>query len=388
MAEQAKHSYTPIWIFALINLVQAMQGLKIEYVPKVTASVGENVTLKCILSGQETARVLQIQWSGETIDHSLNHSLIIIANKDYGIYHFLDSVKFESQSPTEGMASICITNVQESAAGTYTCSVVTFPEGSFKVSIILTVIKKDLSTSSIKLITFTSQHTSWQDTESYSSTELTTSPKLPFVTDSSTTPAAASNTSSFTSAGLSTIFQESQSSYTVVPSINTEISNSPGPSFTNELSNTEGQMSTLQPLISLGSSTGFVKSSNVPIDETSLYTTMSWNRTIATDITKDVPLIKQHTSKLLVNAAGQAASLGRGTVDVLGRDPSSGLTEGRADAEDSVSLAVVVTVILILVICTALLSCLIRHWQVRRKLNAPPPFKPPPPPTKYTAIQV
>ncbi|XP_062911734.1 prolyl endopeptidase-like isoform X4 [Mobula hypostoma] len=38
---------------------------------------------------------------------------------------------------------------------------------------------------------------------------------------------------------------------------------------------------------------------------------------------------KQHTSKLLVNAAGQAASIGRGAVDVSGRDPSSGLTEGR-----------------------------------------------------------
>ncbi|XP_059820766.1 mucin-3B [Hypanus sabinus] len=365
MAEQAKHSYAPIWIFALINLVQAMQGLKIDYAPKVTALVGENVTLKCILSEAETPKVLQIQWSSETIDHPLNDSLIIIANKEYGIHQIWDSVKFESQSPTEGMASICITNVQESASGTYTCSVVTFPEGSFKASIILTVIKKDLSTASVKLSTFASQHTSWQDlsmasiklsmftsqhttwqgTESYSSTELTTSPKLPFVTDSSTTPAAASSTSSFTSAGLSTIFQESQSSYTVVPSINIEISNSPGPSFTNELSTTEGLMSTLQPLINLGSSTGFVKSSEVPIDETSLYTTMSWNRTIATDIIKD-------------------------------------------DAEDSVSLAVVVTVILILVICTALLSCLIRHWQVRRKLNAPPPFKPPPPPTKYTAIQV
>ncbi|XP_072096190.1 adenylate kinase 8 isoform X1 [Mobula birostris] len=34
---------------------------------------------------------------------------------------------------------------------------------------------------------------------------------------------------------------------------------------------------------------------------------------------------KQHTSKLLVNAAGQAASVGRGAVDVSGRDPSSGL---------------------------------------------------------------
>ncbi|XP_072125961.1 transmembrane protein 160 isoform X2 [Mobula birostris] len=37
----------------------------------------------------------------------------------------------------------------------------------------------------------------------------------------------------------------------------------------------------------------------------------------------------QLTSKLLVNAAGQAASVGRGTVDVSGQDPSSGLTEGR-----------------------------------------------------------
>ncbi|XP_062898375.1 D-ribitol-5-phosphate cytidylyltransferase isoform X6 [Mobula hypostoma] len=40
---------------------------------------------------------------------------------------------------------------------------------------------------------------------------------------------------------------------------------------------------------------------------------------------------KQHTSKLLVNAAGQAASIGRGAVDVSGRDPSSGLTEGRVN---------------------------------------------------------
>ncbi|XP_062920302.1 protein mago nashi homolog isoform X1 [Mobula hypostoma] len=39
--------------------------------------------------------------------------------------------------------------------------------------------------------------------------------------------------------------------------------------------------------------------------------------------------VNQHTSKLLVNAAGQAASIGRGAVDVSGRDPSSGLTEGR-----------------------------------------------------------
>ncbi|XP_072119601.1 protein SGT1 homolog isoform X2 [Mobula birostris] len=46
---------------------------------------------------------------------------------------------------------------------------------------------------------------------------------------------------------------------------------------------------------------------------------------------------KQHTSKLLVNVAGQAASVGRGAVDVSGRDPSSGLTEGRVSASVKLS---------------------------------------------------
>ncbi|XP_062900881.1 arylacetamide deacetylase-like isoform X3 [Mobula hypostoma] len=49
---------------------------------------------------------------------------------------------------------------------------------------------------------------------------------------------------------------------------------------------------------------------------------------------------KQHTSKLLVNAAGQAASVGRGAVDVSGRDPSSGLTEGRIKEEPGVEVEI------------------------------------------------
>ncbi|XP_051881898.1 T-cell surface protein tactile [Pristis pectinata] len=205
-----------------------------------------------------------------------------------------------------------------------------------------------LSTASVKLNIFNSQHTtSWQDTESYSSTELMTSTGLPFATGSSTTPEASTSTRSFTSAGLSTIFQVSESSTTFAPTINIALSNSPGPSFTNGLLTTEGQANTLQPLISFGSSTGSVKNTEIPINKTRWHITMSWNRTINIDITKD-----------------------------------------DKDAEDSVSLAVVVTVILILVICTAVLSYLIRYWQVRKKLNAPPPFKPPPPPIKYAAIQV
>ncbi|XP_069748567.1 nectin-3-like protein [Narcine bancroftii] len=139
MGEKEKPSHPPVCLFTLLNLVQALQGITIDYDPKVTAAPGVNVTLKCIISGQEKSSVVQIQWS-RVINNHVNN--ILIVNGNYGIHHFLDSVDFESPSPIKGMANLFIRNVQVSASGTYTCSVNTFPEGSFKVSIILTVAKK------------------------------------------------------------------------------------------------------------------------------------------------------------------------------------------------------------------------------------------------------
>ncbi|XP_069746476.1 T-cell surface protein tactile-like [Narcine bancroftii] len=205
--------------------------------------------------------------------------------------------------------------------------------------------KIQLNNSFTKQNTFHSQFTSWKDLQ------LTTSGGLKFATDSSTMPAASTTTRSFSSAGLPTKFEISQSSTNFGPSINITSSSSPGPSsspepsFTNGLSTRERQSTTVQPLFSFGSSEGSARSTDNPIINTRLSTTMSWSRTITTDSTRN-----------------------------------------DEDAEDSVSLRVVVTVIVILVICTVILSCFIRYWQVRKKLNSPPPFKPPPPPIKYTGI--
>ncbi|XP_078259288.1 T-cell surface protein tactile [Rhinoraja longicauda] len=476
MAKLTKRNHPPFCFFAFINLVQALHGLRIEYDANVAASPGENVTLKCILSGHANTSVVQIQWAKET---NTGSQIMLIANKHFGIHRYLDSLDFESRSPTDGTANISVVNVQVSASGTYTCSVVTFPDGSFKASIVLTVakkvqpttpqiykeltyvtsnklqlnstcisqkanqephitlyldgnalqeeenvtiitsevsvdssglyevkkifsieitigqwklmwceaefsqpgnkitvmqskkihlndylspaftklntfnsqpttVRKDLFTAFTKLNTFNSQPTTVRKgTESNSSTELTTSTGLPLATGSSTLTTESTSFISFTSAGLNATPQVSQSSTTSGPSVNIASSSIPETSFTNEPLTMEGQTITLRPFISFGSSQVSVKSTEMPMNVTTLVTTMSWNRTITIEITRD--------------AKG---------------------------AEDSVSLATVVSVILILVFCTAVLSCLIRCWQVRKKLNAPPPFKPPPPPIKYTAIQV
>lgn len=432
-----------------------MHGLRIDYDAEVAASPGENVTLKCILSEQGNSSVVQIQWGKET---NTGPQMMLIANTLYGIHRFLDSINFESHSPTDGMASISVMNVQVSASGTYTCSVVTFPGGSFKASTVLTVAKKVqpttpqiyeeltyftanklqlnstcisqkanqepnitlyldgialqdgengiiitsevsvdssglyevkkrlsieittgqwklmwcdavflqpgnnitvmrskkihlnyyLSTAFTKLNTFNSQPTTVQKgTVSHSSTELTTSTGLPLATGSSTLTAESTSAISFTSAGLNATAHVSQSSTTYGSSANIASSNIPETSYTDELVTTEGQTITLRPFISFGSSQVSERSTEMPMNVTTLDTTMSWNRPTTTEIARD-----------------------------------------DKDAEDSVSIAAVVSVIIILVICTAVLSYLIRCWQVRKKLNIPPPFKPPPPPVKYTAIQV
>ncbi|XP_007908818.1 T-cell surface protein tactile isoform X2 [Callorhinchus milii] len=56
------------------------------------------------------------------------------------------------------------------------------------------------------------------------------------------------------------------------------------------------------------------------------------------------------------------------------------------ESEGTVSVAIVVSIIVILIMCTALAMYLIKRWQ-SRKMDGPPPFKPPPPPIKYSAIQ-
>ncbi|XP_041054511.1 T-cell surface protein tactile isoform X1 [Carcharodon carcharias] len=142
MATQAKHGHPPLCLFVVINLVQALQGLSIEHDRAVATSPGENITLKCILQGKQNTAVVQIQWSKETNNNS---NTFIVANHRFGTFQDMKSVKFESQLPTNGTGSIHFTNVQVSDSGTYTCSFVTFPTGSLKVSTILTVVKEVIS---------------------------------------------------------------------------------------------------------------------------------------------------------------------------------------------------------------------------------------------------
>ncbi|XP_072432732.1 T-cell surface protein tactile-like [Chiloscyllium punctatum] len=151
MAAQVKNGHPLLCLLVLTNLIQGLRGISIDYDQTVTASPGENITLKCILNGGNYTTIVQVQWSNES-----NHDsgAFLVANHRYGSYRTMESVKFESTSPTNGTGNIHFTNVQVSSSGTYTCTFITFPTGSLKASTILTVLEEVNSQDNVSPVVF------------------------------------------------------------------------------------------------------------------------------------------------------------------------------------------------------------------------------------------
>lgn len=108
--------------------MSVLKSQDIKVPPEVTGYVGHDVTLPChFIQGQKDNNITQVQWAlkqpeGEEI-------IIIVFSSLHGVnIHetFLKSrVEFEKQS-------LIIKDLENGDAGSYTCSIATFPSGSFE----------------------------------------------------------------------------------------------------------------------------------------------------------------------------------------------------------------------------------------------------------------
>ncbi|GCB66578.1 hypothetical protein scyTo_0007901 [Scyliorhinus torazame] len=240
---------------------------------------------------------------------------------------------------------LTLENITEETAGMYICDA-NIPGTNLHRSSYINITIKDQASTGLTTFTSDSVKTS-TGTEFYTNTDLKTSIQLSIATGLPTISGDSTSTELFTEAELSTTIQPSEISTAFGPSISIASSSSPASSVTIELSTSERQYPTIHSSISLGlnNSTEYsIENSKNPINNTKM------------------------------NYFDQTSAIDNDFTD--------------KGSEDTVSVAVVVTIILILVICTAILSYFIRYWQVRKKQYGPPSFKPPPPPIQYTAIQL
>uniref|UniRef100_A0A3Q0S7G3 Ig-like domain-containing protein n=1 Tax=Amphilophus citrinellus TaxID=61819 RepID=A0A3Q0S7G3_AMPCI len=103
---------------------------KANVLPKVTGYLGKDVTLSCkLIQGSTPTSVTQVQWAFQQREGTETKDTIIVFHHKFGM-NISDSPLKERVNLDE--YSLIIKNVEMRDKGSYTCSISTFPSGTFE----------------------------------------------------------------------------------------------------------------------------------------------------------------------------------------------------------------------------------------------------------------
>uniref|UniRef100_A0A3B4YQZ3 Ig-like domain-containing protein n=1 Tax=Seriola lalandi dorsalis TaxID=1841481 RepID=A0A3B4YQZ3_SERLL len=110
----------------VIILIYTAQGVNVW--PEVTGYLGHDVTLPCqLIAAKENANITQVQW--DLLQPEGKSITIIVFSSQFGVNIHQPSLK-ERLEITEQL--LLIKNVEMRDAGSYMCTIATFPLGSFE----------------------------------------------------------------------------------------------------------------------------------------------------------------------------------------------------------------------------------------------------------------
>lgn len=102
--------------------------MRLKVLPEVTGHRGRDVLLPCELIEGTKDNITQVQWDFQRAKEE-NKTMIIVFNSQFGLNisetPLKDRLNMEKQS-------LMIRDVQMKDSGLYTCSISTFPSGSFQ----------------------------------------------------------------------------------------------------------------------------------------------------------------------------------------------------------------------------------------------------------------
>ncbi|XP_049903025.1 nectin-2-like isoform X2 [Epinephelus moara] len=122
-------SRSPLLLLWFIHVtIPVLEAQEVKVWPEVTEYLGHDVTLPCtFIPGPQDAGITQVQWElkppeGEII-------ILIVLNVNFGVIVPNTSLKGRVELEEQ---SLIIRDVQMTDAGPYTCSITTFPSGTFE----------------------------------------------------------------------------------------------------------------------------------------------------------------------------------------------------------------------------------------------------------------
>ncbi|KAM9456447.1 CD166 antigen-like [Clarias gariepinus] len=134
----------PTSILIIISILQGIQSVSIEHKTEVNATVGQKISLPCIMP-EKHPKIIQLQWHKEG---KHGHQKLVTFNPTFPTYYYanvtLQLVPETNSTNTDKRGSILhLQNVTEEDSGEYVCDIASFPDGSIKSStnVQITVLK-------------------------------------------------------------------------------------------------------------------------------------------------------------------------------------------------------------------------------------------------------
>ncbi|KAG9263663.1 T-cell surface protein tactile [Astyanax mexicanus] len=120
-------------------VVQGARSLQIEHVETLSAVVGQNVSLPCIVAEKHEVNINQIEWDVKIKD---NRERLVVFSPQYRPHYFepvyLELVNRTNSTILRG-SILHLYNVTKKDSGTYFCYITTFPYGSYQNSTVVQV---------------------------------------------------------------------------------------------------------------------------------------------------------------------------------------------------------------------------------------------------------
>ncbi|KAI3360546.1 hypothetical protein L3Q82_002421 [Scortum barcoo] len=138
MKTGSRSPFLLLWF--IYTKISVLETQKVKVRPEVTGYVGRDVTLPCqFITGIKNATITQIMWEYEPPEGE--KIIIVVSHVQFGVNASDTFLKDRLEISSEYLT---IRDVEMRDAGSYTCSIVTFPDGSFE-GIIKLVVQEEIS---------------------------------------------------------------------------------------------------------------------------------------------------------------------------------------------------------------------------------------------------
>ncbi|XP_041949279.1 T-cell surface protein tactile [Alosa sapidissima] len=360
-------------IFPFLLFVLFKSGTSTTSSVNITARVGQNVSLPCILSSQSVS-VVQMQWHREMEGHQQGKP-IVVYNLQFGKWESSQSkgTLGAIQNPTDQLKRfyLDLEYLEPEDSGVYVCGINAFPSGTITQYVNLQVEAKEDKDRTGQPLT----------------TEVPVEPQRPTTSSSST-------------AAIKVIFSTALTTGGTTAHSDFSTSNNESDASSVSISSTtssprEPQTSTKSPLSWDGDATAttwieYKQNTTYDRQNVSVYqinaTTVQRamgtrgskvnNISVEESTQQQAGLRTQTTAAMTTVTSSDHQNHGNYTTGVVTTTPDN--------SQQYLSLIIILPFLALLLF----LGLLYRRNLIRKRMDGPPSFKPPPPPVKYTSMRV